>query len=85
MKTLVKYEGRQSNSAYHRTGKSNWWLARKENGKYDFIKGFPRIRGDEIVNVVIDLIPGHYVLGVGSYKYHRADDVRRYEFDVKGE
>ena len=65
-----------SNSGFHRAGKPNWWLQR------DATKGFvriPQIRGDQRVDLDLELTPGAYTLGTGPT---RGKDSRRIHIQV---
>lgn len=75
MMTRIKTTTRLSNSAYHRSGKSWWWL-RTQNSS-DFVK-LPSVRGDDHLDIEVDLEDGHYQLGVG-----RGKDAKRYDISVK--
>lgn len=74
--TRIKTTSRLSNSAYHRSGKSWWWL-RIQNTS-DFVK-LPSVRGDKILDIEVEIADGHYQLGVG-----RGADAKRYDLSVQG-
>lgn len=63
----VEATSRMSNSGYHRSGKPNWWLRRTDKGPGNFVD-IPRVRGDEKLNIKVDLEPGTYTAGAGKGK-----------------
>ena len=61
---------RMSNTGYHQNGKPNWW-ARVGTGADAIFLAIPRVRGDEILDVIVDLPVGTVVVcgaGKGSHK-----------------
>ena len=52
-------------------GQAHWWL-RKES---DFIRLPKRVRGDEALDLVVQLEPGDYVLGVGPARGGVREDI----------
>jgi hypothetical protein len=59
-----------SNTGYHANGKPNWW-ARIGSGEGASFLSIPRVRGDENLDVVVDVGPGTVVFcgaGKGTYK-----------------
>lgn len=72
----VKSTDRMSNSGYHRSGKPNWWLRRTDKGDGNFVD-IPRVRGDEKLDIKLDLEPGKYTAGAG-----RGSDGVRHSFTV---
>ncbi len=65
---------RMSNSGYHANGQPNWW-ARVGSGDSARFLPISRVRGDAILDCVVDVPPGTTVFcgaGKGSHKTVRA-------------
>lgn len=61
---LVTSDGESlSNSGYHRSGKSRWWLRNDVTGTFADV---PSVRGDREFECRLDLEPGNYTLGTGK-------------------
>lgn len=59
-----------SNTGFHANGKPNWW-ARVGSGASTRFLEIPTVRGDKILDCVVDLPPGtevHCGAGKGSHK-----------------
>lgn len=70
MKSRIRTSNRMSNTGYHQNGKPNWW-ARIGNGDNAQWVSIPRVRGDDILDCLVDLPVGTTVFcgaGKGSYK-----------------
>jgi len=72
-KMRIKSSDRMSNSGFHRSGGKGsgrgsgaayWWL----RGPDGFVELPERVRGDDYLEIEIELSPGEYVLGVGRGK-----------------
>jgi hypothetical protein len=50
----ITSRSKQSNSAYHRTGKPTWWAAYKVDGAMTFIK-IPYLRGDAQLECTVEV------------------------------
>lgn len=65
----VTNTGRMSNTSYHRrcnsAGQRYWWL----RGPDGFVP-LPQVRGDQDIDIEIDLAPGTYTLGCGPAGGH---------------
>lgn len=65
----IKEEAGMSNTTYHKrcasNGQKNWWLK-------DINNNFINIgvhRGDQPIDINMDINPGEYILGTGPIKY----------------
>lgn len=70
MSSRIITNSRMSNTGYHQNGKPNWW-ARIGSGADARFLNIPRVRGDEILDCVVDVPVGTTVYcgaGRGSYK-----------------
>lgn len=70
MSSRLRTTDRMSNTGYHHNGKPNWW-ARIGTGSDARFLPIPKVRGDETLDVVVDVPPGttvHCGSGRGSYK-----------------
>lgn len=67
MEVTIKTRSKQSNSAYHRTGKPTWWAAYDINGKRTFLT-IPYTRGDHQLEVTIEIPEGVTEIHVGAGK-----------------
>jgi len=65
MASRIKSSDRMSNSGYHRSGKPCWW-ARIGSGKAAQWLKLGQVRGDQYLDVIVDVEPGTVVhVGVG--------------------
>ena len=70
---------RMSNTGFHANGKPNWW-ARIGSGDSARFLSIPRVRGDEVLDVVVDVEPGTEVFcgaGKGTFKTVRCTVVTK--------
>ncbi len=70
MASLLKSNGRMSNTGYHANGKPNWW-ARIGSGDSARFLQIPRVRGDNHLECEVDVPSGTTVyigVGKGSHK-----------------
>lgn len=70
MNSRICTTARMSNTGYHQNGKPVWW-ARIGNGDSAQFLRIPRVRGDEILDVVVDVPVGTKVFcgaGRGQHK-----------------
>lgn len=61
---------RMSNTGYHQNGKPNWWARIGSGDSARFLR-IQKVRGDEILDVDVDVPPGttvHCGAGKGSHK-----------------
>jgi len=61
-------------------GQAHWWLRQGS----DFVRLSKRVRGDEALDLVVHLEPGHYVLGVGPARGGVREDLEVKEGLAKG-
>lgn len=69
-KSRLKSTDRMSNKGYHANGRPTWW-ARIGSGDSAKFLDIPRVRGDEYLNVIVDVPPGTRVYcgaGKGTHK-----------------
>jgi len=57
MNSRIVTESRMSNTGYHLNSKPFWW-ARVGKGSGAYFIEIPRVRGDEILDCIVDLPPG---------------------------
>lgn len=70
MSSRIRTTNCMSNTGYHQNGKPTWW-ARIGNGDSAQWVSIPRVRGDRILDCVVDLPVGttvHCGAGRGHYK-----------------
>ena len=63
----IASRSKQSNSAYHRTGKPTWWVAYQAGDKREFVK-IPYTRGDVRLEVTIEIPADVTELFIGAGK-----------------
>lgn len=59
-----------SNTGYHQNGKPNWWARVGQGSDAEFLV-IPKVRGDNELDVVVNVPPGttvHIGAGKGSHK-----------------
>jgi hypothetical protein len=78
MEITIKSRSKQSNSAYHRTGKPTWWAAYDLNGKRTFIT-VPYTRGDVQLVATVEVPEGvtEIIIGAGKTGAGKACDTYR--------
>lgn len=67
MQITIKSRSKQSNSAYHRTGKPTWWAAYDLNGSRTFVK-IPYTRGDQQLVAEVEIPEGVTEIHIGAGK-----------------
>lgn len=67
MQITIKSRSKQSNSAYHRTGKPTWWAAYDLNGKRTFLT-IPYTRGDQQLEATVEIPEGVTEIHIGAGK-----------------
>ena len=67
MEVTIKSRSKQSNSAYHRTGKPTWWAAYDLNGKRTFLT-IPYLRGDQQLVATVEVPEGVSEILIGAGK-----------------
>lgn len=70
MSSRLRSTERMSNTGYHQNLRPNWW-ARVGSGASSRFLDIPRVRGDEYLDVVVDVLPGTTVYigaGKGAHK-----------------
>lgn len=69
-KSRLATKSRMSNTGYHQNHKPNWW-ARIGTGSNVQWLNIPRVRGDELLDCIVDVPPGTEIVcgaGKGSHK-----------------
>lgn len=77
MKSRLRSTVRMSNTGYHQNGKPNWW-ARLGRGESAQFLNIPHVRGDNMLDIEVDLPPGTEVFigaGRGTVKTIRETSV----------
>lgn len=67
MEVTIKSRSKQSNSAYHRTGKPTWWAAYDKDGKRTFLT-IPYTRGDVQLVASVEVPEGVTEIVIGAGK-----------------
>lgn len=70
VKIKIINNSRLSNTTYHKRCSGNqkfWWLKKKDG---DFVPLPQRIRGDQNIEIELELEPGTYILGCGPAGNH---------------
>lgn len=70
MKSRLKSTSSMSNTGYHQNGKPHWWARIGQGDDASFLP-IPKVRGDNNLDVIVDVPPGttvHIGAGKGSHK-----------------
>ena len=84
MQINIKSRSKQSNGAYHRTGKPTWWAAYDKDGKRTFIT-VPYTRGDVQLIATVEVPEGitEIIIGAGKTGAGKACDAYRETITVQ--
>lgn len=82
----IKSKGHQSNSGWHRTGCQHWWIQFEEGGYRKFVE-IPRTRGDQTLEIKIEVPDSCTTLWIGAGKANvgKRYDAYRETIEIKTE